>query len=128
MIAANREQRLPGSSPSRARGPRLLVRAGPHAVVLAAVPLAAVLGLLAIEDALELGSLVFVAVLAAGFGLVVALLLVGLRDLRAAEARSAPDHGSAFTVWLPRSLPQFDGAVLMPGSTTTPDPGHKVAA
>jgi hypothetical protein len=43
MIAVNREQRLPGSSQSLARGLLLLVRAGPHAVVLAAVPLAAVL-------------------------------------------------------------------------------------
>jgi signal transduction histidine kinase len=56
--------------------------------VIAALPLAIGLGALAIEDAFELGSWIFVAVMAAGFGLAVILLLVGLRNLRAAEART----------------------------------------
>jgi signal transduction histidine kinase len=89
MIAANREQRLLRSSPSKAGGVQLPGRPRTRAVAVAALPLAIGLCLLAIEDALELGSWIFMTVLAAGFAMVVVLLLAGLRDLRAAEARTA---------------------------------------
>jgi len=53
-----------------------------------AVPLAVVMGLLAVEDAFELGNGFIVAALVVLCVAVVTMLMLGLRDLRAAEART----------------------------------------
>jgi len=57
--------------------------------MVAAVPLAVALALLGIEDAFELGSGFLVAAFAVAIGVVVVMLVVGLRDLRAADARTS---------------------------------------
>jgi signal transduction histidine kinase len=88
MVAANREQSLPGRSPRGLRGRRLPAGIGAQTAVAAAVPLAIALALLAVEDAFELGSWMFVTVLVAGSVFGVALLLNGLRNLHAAESRT----------------------------------------
>ena len=88
MIANNPGRRTPGSSSPGAGGLGPLARVGATVATVAAIPLAIALGLLAIEDAFELGSGFFVAALAVAFVAVVAILVIGLRDLRAADARA----------------------------------------
>jgi signal transduction histidine kinase len=66
----------------------LLAGIAARTAVVAAVPLAIALGLLAVEDALELRDGFIVSVMVVAFGVIVAMLLLGVRDLRAADARA----------------------------------------
>ena len=88
MIATNPVRRLPGSAPHKRGGPRLLARFGARVALVAAAPMAIAMVLLAMEDALELGDGFIVAVLLVTFAVVVAMLMIGLRDLRAADGRT----------------------------------------
>jgi signal transduction histidine kinase len=88
MVAANREQGMPVDAPRGSAGLQAVSGFGARVAVVAAAPLAIVAGLLAVEDALELGSSFLVTALTAGSAVAAALLVIGLRDLRAAEART----------------------------------------
>ena len=88
MIATNPDRRTPVDPVRKHRGPRALARVGARAVLVAAIPLAIAMGLLVIEDAFELGNGFIIAALVFTFVLVVAMLVIGLRDLRAADARA----------------------------------------
>jgi signal transduction histidine kinase len=88
MIAANPEPRAPDDATRRRGAARFASRPGIRAVLLAASPLVIAVGLLAAEDRFELGSGFIVAVLAVACAVVVAMLVLGLRDLRAADART----------------------------------------
>jgi signal transduction histidine kinase len=88
MVAANREQGLPGDAPRAGGVPRALSGFGSSLGVMCAVPLAVIAAVLAVEDAFELGSRFLVTALTIGFFIVAGLLIVGLRDLRAAQART----------------------------------------
>jgi hypothetical protein len=61
---------------------------GARVALIGVAPLAVVAGLLVVEDAFELGDGPFVPVLGALVGIAVVMLLIGLRDLSAAEART----------------------------------------
>jgi signal transduction histidine kinase len=88
MAAANREQSMPGDA-TRGQGAFQAVSGfGARLAMVAALPLAVVVGLLAAKDALELGSRFLVAILTVGSLVVATLLAIGLRGLRAAEART----------------------------------------
>jgi two-component system NtrC family sensor kinase len=95
MIANNPDRAMPGSRRRASAGRRLLVRLWSRAAMVAAVPLAVALALLGIEDAFELGSGFLVAAFAVAIGVVVVMLVVGLRDLRAADARTKEALGRA---------------------------------
>jgi signal transduction histidine kinase len=82
------ERRVPGSAPRQSGARRLLVGIAATATLVAAIPLAIALALLAVEDAFELGDGFVVAVLVVTFAVVAILLIVGLHDLHAAEART----------------------------------------
>jgi chemotaxis protein histidine kinase CheA len=60
----------------------------------------------------------------AGLGLSVSLQIVEGHG-GTIEVESVQGHGSVFSVWLPRSWPAFDGAVLVPGleSQSVPENG-----
>jgi signal transduction histidine kinase len=88
MIATNPERRLPDRAPHRRGWRRLSSKAGVRAIFLAASPLAVAVVLLAAEDRFELGTGFIVGVLVAAFAIVVAMLVLGLRDLRLADART----------------------------------------
>jgi signal transduction histidine kinase len=88
MVAANREQGMPGHAPHDSGGVRVVPGFPGRMAVIAAAPLAIAVGLLAVEDALELGSHFLVTALTIGFVIVAALLAIGIRDVRAAEART----------------------------------------
>jgi signal transduction histidine kinase len=79
---------MPATSPHGRGRPRLLAGLAAGVVRFAVMPLAVAMGLLAIEDAFELGSGFMLASLVVLWALVVGLLMIGLRDLRAAEART----------------------------------------
>jgi signal transduction histidine kinase len=85
---------MPGSRP-RPRGRRLLARVATRMARIAAVPLTIAFGLLAAEDAFELGNGFIAAGLAAFCVAGVALLVVGLRGLRDAEASTRAAIGRA---------------------------------
>ena len=88
MVAAHREHGMSGTAPHGSG--RVPADSGFTAriAVVAAAPLAIVVGLLAVEDALELGSRFLVMALAVGFVGVAAMIVIGIRDLRAAHART----------------------------------------
>ena len=88
MVAANREQGMPVDAPRGSGGLQAVSGFGARVAVVAAAPLAIVAGLLAVEEALELGSSFLVTALTAGLAVVAGMLVLGLRDLRAAEART----------------------------------------
>jgi signal transduction histidine kinase len=88
MIASNPDRRMPQGAPERRGASRLAGRSGTRAILLVVSPLAIAVGLLAAEDRFELGSGFIVAVLAVAFSVVAAMLILGLRDLRAADART----------------------------------------
>ena len=88
MVATTPERRTPASDPRGGGRLRPLARLGARVALIGAVPLAVVAGLLVIEDAFELGDGPFVPVLGALVGVAVVMLLIGLRDLSAAEART----------------------------------------
>jgi signal transduction histidine kinase len=87
MVAANREQGMSGSAPhGSGRVPNASGFAA-RIAVMAAAPLVIVGALLALEEVLELGSRFLVTALTIGFVVVAVLLVMGIRDLRAARAR-----------------------------------------
>ena len=88
MVATNPERDMPPSVPPRGGGLRPLTRIGARVALIGVAPLAVVAGLLVVEDAFELGDGPFVPVLGALVGIAVVMLLIGLRDLSAAEART----------------------------------------
>src|ERR1035437_7149567 len=94
MIATNPVRRLPVSAPHKRGGPRRLARFGARVALVAAAPMAIAMVLLAMKDALELGDGFIVAVLLVTFAVVVAVLMIGLRDLRAADGRRSEEHTS----------------------------------
>ncbi|HEX7590479.1 MAG TPA: ATP-binding protein [Candidatus Limnocylindrales bacterium] len=95
MIATNPEPRASDDASRRRGAARLATWSGTRAVLLAASPLVIAVGSLAAEDSFELGSGFIVAVLAVAFAVVVAILVLGLRDLRAADARTTAALGRA---------------------------------
>jgi signal transduction histidine kinase len=88
MVAANREQSLPGDAPPAGGVLRAVSRFGSSLAVVCAVPLAVIAAVLAIQDAFDLGSRFLVTALTVGFLVVAGLLIVGLRNLRSAQART----------------------------------------
>jgi signal transduction histidine kinase len=97
MVAANRAENAPGTAPPSSRALRAASGFGAGVAVVAALPLVVVAGALAVEDALELNSPFLVTALAIGVVVVAGLLVLGLRDLRAAQAgtRHAIDRAVA---------------------------------
>jgi len=89
MVAANRVQGMPGDAPRSGGVLPAVSGFGARIAAVAALPLAIVVGVLAVEDAFELGSSFLVTALTIGFLVVAGLLVVGLRDLHAAQARTA---------------------------------------
>lgn len=89
MAAANREQDMSGNAPHRSG--RMPVASGFAAriALVAAAPLAVAIGLLTIEDALDLGGRFLVMPMTVGFVVVTVLLAIGIGTLRAAEARTS---------------------------------------
>jgi signal transduction histidine kinase len=95
MVATHPERGMP-ETPSSMRGRRRpFAGLAARAIGIAAVPLAIATGLLAFEDAFELGNGLIAAGLAVMCLAVVAMLLVGLRELRAAEARTGAANAEA---------------------------------
>jgi signal transduction histidine kinase len=88
MVPTNPERRMPDGAPHERGGLRLASRAGVKAVLLAATPLTIAVGLLAAEERFELGSGFIVALLVTALAVVMAMLVLGLRDLHAADARA----------------------------------------
>jgi signal transduction histidine kinase len=88
MVATHPERGMPETPPSPRRRRRRLAGLAGRAIGLAAVPFAIATALLAFEDTFELGNGIIGAGLAFMCLAVVAMLLVGLRELRAAEART----------------------------------------
>jgi signal transduction histidine kinase len=88
MAAANRVQGTSGDAPRRGGARPGASGFGPRVAVAAVLPLAVLVGVMGVEDALELGSAFLVTALTIGFLVVAGLLFVGLRDLRAAQARA----------------------------------------
>ena len=88
MVATNPGRRMSDRASRRRGWLPLSGKAGVRAVVLAASPLVIAVLLLAAEDRFELGAGFIVGVLAVAFAIVVAMLVLGLRDLRAADART----------------------------------------
>ena len=87
MVAANHPSDAPGDAPNeRARG--LPHGRGIRAALTLAAPLAIAFGLLSAEEALGLPRSFIAVALPVGAVVVAAMLFVGLRDLRAAEART----------------------------------------
>jgi signal transduction histidine kinase len=86
MVAANHPSAAPGHAPNeRARG--LPHGRGIRAALTLAAPLAIAFGFLSAEEALGLPRSFMAVALPLGAVVVAAMLLVGLRDLRAAEVR-----------------------------------------
>ena len=88
MVAANRMQGMPGDAPRRSGTPPVDPGFRARVAVTAVLPLAVVVGVLAVEDALKLGSSFVVTALTIAIVLVTGLLMIGLKDLRAAQART----------------------------------------
>ena len=89
MVAANRVHGMPGGAPRRSGTPPAAPRFGARIAVIAVLPLAVVVGVLWVEDALKLGSSFLVTALTITILAVTGLLVIGLKDLRAAQARTA---------------------------------------
>jgi signal transduction histidine kinase len=94
MVAANREQGFAGAAPHASGRVPVVSGFAARIAVVAAAPLAIVVGLLTVQDVLELGSRFLLVALVAGF-VVAVLLVVGARDLRAAHARTTAAIGRA---------------------------------
>jgi signal transduction histidine kinase len=88
---------MPATAPPHGGGLRPLARLGARVALIGVAPLAVVAGLLVVEDAFELGDGPFVPVLGALVGIAVVMLLIGLRDLSAAEARAKAASDRAAT-------------------------------
>jgi signal transduction histidine kinase len=88
MVATNPGRRMSDRASRRRGWVQLSSKAGVRAVVLATSPLVIAVLLLAAEDRFELGAGFIVGVLAVAFAIVVAMLVLGLRDLHAADART----------------------------------------
>ncbi|HEX7492380.1 MAG TPA: ATP-binding protein [Candidatus Limnocylindrales bacterium] len=89
MIATNPEQRTSDDALRRRLGAAHLTNwSGARALLFAASPLVIAVALLATEDRFELGTDLIVEVLAVAFSVVVAMLVLGIRDLRAADGRT----------------------------------------
>jgi signal transduction histidine kinase len=86
MVAANHLETAPGRAPSERTRPSHL-RAARAAMVFVA-PLAIAVALLTVEEAFDLPPTFIGVALVVGAIVVAAMLLVGLRDLRAAEGRT----------------------------------------
>ena len=97
MVAIHPERGMPATPPSVR--PRRLPTAGlaVRAVGIGAIPLAIATGLLALEDAFELGNGFIVGGLVVMSVAVLVLLLVGLHELMAAEARTGAALARATT-------------------------------
>ncbi len=87
MVAANHQPAVSRRAPKAGARPGLRSRGVRVGLVLVA-PLAIAFGLLSAKAAFELGSWFLADVLVIGFVVVAAMLVIGLRDLRVAEART----------------------------------------
>ena len=88
MVAANREQGVPGDAPRGSGGLRIASRFAAAVAVVSAGPLAVLAAVLAVGDAFELGGTFLATALVVGFLVVAGLVAIVWRDLRVAEART----------------------------------------
>ena len=89
MVAANRVHDMPGDAPHRSGTPTAAPGFGARVAVVAVLPLAVVVGMLAVEDALRPGGSFLATALTVGILVITGLIVIGLRDLRTAQVRTA---------------------------------------
>ena len=88
MVAANRGHDVPVDTPRKVVGPEAASGFFSVVAVAAAGPLVVIASVVTVDDAFQLGSTFLVMALAVGFFVVAGMLVIGWRDLRAAEART----------------------------------------